>query len=152
MNNIDPLGLAYCTYSVSSHTLTCISNNYEVNKRSASLGPSGVFSGVGECRNNNSDPCAKSKDTGPIPQGNYSMNPDDRPGHAGYWRLEPDPKVSGWAYYLGGARGGFMLHPGSVSLGCITSDKHNAGAMSQYNDVNNLLRSESGSNYLKVVP
>jgi hypothetical protein len=80
------------------------------------------------------------------------MNPDDRPGHESYWRLEPDPKVPGWMCILGLRRCGFMLHPGGISLGCITADRNNPDAMKQYDAVNSLLDSEKGSNSLKVSP
>lgn len=115
------------------------------------MGPKGVFSGIGQCRNNNRDECTKSKDFGPIPVGTYKMNRDDRPGNNLFWRLEPDPKISGWKYYLG-ARGGFLLHPGAISLGCITADESNPDAMAQYRLIHNLLRTETGTNYLRVTP
>ncbi|MBI5639904.1 MAG: DUF2778 domain-containing protein, partial [Nitrospirae bacterium] len=150
-NLIDSVGLAYCTYYISAHTLQCISNDYEFNKSIVTLGPDGVFSGVGECKNNSSERCIKSKDIGPIPTGRYKMNSDDRAKHGLFWRLEADPKVSGWQYYLG-ARGGFLLHPGSASLGCITVRKRDAKAMLQYRAINDLLKSEIESNYLKVAP
>jgi len=64
--------------------------------------------------------------------------------------LEPNPKVSGLEYNLG-ARGGFLLHPGSISLGCITADESNSATMNQYYLIHNLLKSEAGSNNLHVV-
>ncbi len=150
VNAVDPLGLAKCQYSISAHTLVCWPNDPGFIGPPISLGPDGVFSGMGECRN--SPPCSDDKNKGPIPPGNYNMNPDNRPGHERFWRLEPNPKIPGWKYYLGMARSGFELHPGSVSLGCITTDKNNPFAMDQYGQVHNLLQSESGSNALDVVP
>jgi RHS repeat-associated protein len=150
VNAVDPLGLAKCQYSISSHTLVCRPNDPGFIGPPISLGPDGVFSGMGECRN--SPPCSDDKNKGPIPPGNYNMNPDNRPGHESFWRLEPNPRIPGWKYYLGLARSGFELHPGSVSLGCITTDKNNPFAMDQYGQVHNLLQSESGSNALEVVP
>jgi hypothetical protein len=47
---------------------------------------------------------------------------------------------------------GFELHPGSISLGCITTDKKNVNAMKQYAVVNQLLVSEDGANSLVVKP
>lgn len=78
------------------------------------------------------------------------MNPDNRPGHDNYWRLEPNPTIPGWKCRLGLARCGFEQHPGTLSLGRITTDKSNKGAMQQYSNVNDLLNRESGSNTLKV--
>jgi len=150
INAVDPLGLAKCQYSISAHILVCWQNDPGFIGPPISLGPNGVFSGMGECRD--SPPCSDDKNRGPIPPGKYNMNPDNRPGHERYWRLEPNPRVPGWKYYLGLARSGFELHPGSVSLGCITTDKNNPFAMDQYGQVHNLLQSESGSNTLEVVP
>lgn len=144
---VDPSGLASCIYSISSHTLICIPND---GGSSHQLGPNGVFSGIGECTN---DPqCSEDTRKGPIPPGSYNMNKDARSGHEDFWRLEPNPPVPGWKYYLGFARNGFMLHPGTLSLGCITTDKNNADAMRDYHDINNLLNQENGENQLKVVP
>lgn len=144
---IDTLGLASCTYSVSAHTLSCQPNG---GGKAVSLGPNGVFSGVGLCRDNPS--CEKTRDLGPIPTGNYNMNRDDRKGHEGYWRLEPNPQVPACKYYLGISRNGFELHPGGISLGCITADKNDPTVMLQYNQVNDLLNREVGKNHLHVGP
>jgi len=147
VGSFDSLGLASCSYSVSSHTLSCTPN---AGGPALPLGPNGVFSGVGKCRNQNS--CSGLNDLGPIPQGDYNMNRDDRDGHEGYWRLEPNPHVPGWKCRLGISRCGFELHPGGISLGCITADKNNKPVMDQYKLINNLLIREDGSNRLKVVP
>jgi hypothetical protein len=80
------------------------------------------------------------------------MNRDTRPGHDKFWRLEPTPKISGLRYSLGLARSGFMLHPGHVSLGCITALKDSESLMDVYNKLNQLLLSEDGSNILTVTP
>jgi hypothetical protein len=82
------------------------------------------------------------------------MNEDDRPGHEGFWRLEPNPKIPGWECRLhwNGIRCGFELHPGGTSLGCITADKKNAAVMKQYGGINKLLTSENGKNSLTVTP
>jgi hypothetical protein len=79
------------------------------------------------------------------------MNHDDRTGHEKFWRLErTDDPVSGWDYYVGGERGGFMLHPGTVSLGCITVDSRNPDAMLLYDEIHKLLQSEDGDNWMTV--
>ncbi|MET3521489.1 MAG: DUF2778 domain-containing protein [Mesorhizobium sp.] len=80
------------------------------------------------------------------------MNKDDRPGHEGFWRLEPNPKIPGWMCRLGLKRCGFELHPGGISLGCITADKEDPDAMEQYQGINDLLKNEDGNNHLQVVP
>jgi RHS repeat-associated protein len=158
VTEVDALGLAKCIYSITAHTLVCIPDadpgwpaiigpNGE---GAVQLGPGGVWSGVKACANNTG--CIHSHDLGPIVPGNYNMNPDNRTGHAGFWRLEPNPKIPGWECRLGLARCGFELHPGSISLGCITTNKTDPNAMQEYDSVNNLLNQESGSNHLTVVP
>ncbi len=102
-------------------------------------------------------PAANRRAQGPIVPGQYRMNSDSRPEHAGrkFWRLEPVPKVPGWKCGLRfglGARCGFEFHPGSMSLGCITADKTDPELMKQYAENNALLLSEDGSNLLTVVP
>jgi RHS repeat-associated protein len=147
-NTFDPLGLAQCFYRISTHTLTCISNKDHTNK--ATLGPNGVFSGVGPCRNKPS--CSNDNDLGPISPGEYKMNSDSRPGHQFFYRLEPVPPIPGWKVDLGLARGGFELHPGTFSLGCITADKNDPQTMQQYQQLFQLLQSENGNNWLLVAP
>jgi hypothetical protein len=44
-----------------------------------------------------------------------------------------------------------MLHPGRLSLGCITTDKNNKAAMQQYRAINQLLKQENGRNWLRVI-
>jgi len=76
VSNIDPFGLASCIYSISTHSLSCTPN---AGGDPSTLGPKGVWSGVGPCAN---DPnCVGHSDIGPIVPGNYDMNKDDRPGH-----------------------------------------------------------------------
>lgn len=76
--------------------------------------------------------------------------PPERPNHPGWWRLERIPHVPGWKVRLGLARGGFVLHPGSRSWGCITVDKNDPGVMQYFNLLDVLLADENGNNYLTV--
>ena len=84
------------------------------------------------------------------------MNYDTRPMHQGMnvYRLQPWPHnwYDGLLYYSHLERGGFELHLGTISLGCINADKRNPAAAQQYQQLNQLLQSENGSNYLTVVP
>jgi hypothetical protein len=146
---VDASGLASCSYSIGAQRLVCVGDRLPVVTQ---LGPNGVFSGMADCRNNPSSGCIRSFDEGPIVPGSYAMNPDSRPNHEGFWRLEPNPPVKGWEYYLRRKRSGFMLHPGSRSLGCITTDREVPEAMEQYSAVNELLWSELGTNTLVVTP
>jgi RHS repeat-associated protein len=148
-NTFDPLGLAQCFYRISTHTLTCVSNKDHTNK--VTLGPGGVFSGVGPCQNKPS--CSNANELGPIQPGEYKMNTDTRPGNQSFYRLEPVPPIPGWKVKLGLERGGFELHPGSRSLGCITTNKNDPQAMQQYQQLDQLLQSEGdGNNWLLVAP
>ena len=147
-NTFDPLGLVQCFYRISTHTLTCVSNT-DLTK-TATLGPNGVFSGVGPCQNKPS--CSNDSNLGPIQPGEYKMNSDTRLGQELFYRLEPVPPVHWWQFYLGLRRSGFELHPGTHSLGCITTDKSNPQAMEQYQQLFQLLQSENGNNWLLVAP
>jgi hypothetical protein len=116
------------------------------------LGPEGVFSGLlGPCLDNPDCANDKYKNEGPIPLGNYKMNEDEREGHETFWRLEPDPPISGWDCNRK-KRCGFMLHPGTLSLGCNTADPTNEKTMRQYGRIDGLLLEEKGANTLKVIP
>jgi RHS repeat-associated protein len=152
INLVDPLGLAECLYSISRHTLECKSSNPRPKGRrpSVSISGDGVFSGLGQCRNNPSNECQDSRDEGPVPEGPYRLNRHE--GRAGFWRLESIPPVRGWQFALGLKRNGFMLHPGSISLGCITVDKNNEELMQGYALINSLLQSQDGRNTLEVIP
>jgi RHS repeat-associated protein len=152
MSSVDPFGLASCTYSISTRILMCIPNK---GGDPASLGPNGVWSGVNQCANNLK--CVNIPYIGPIVPGHYDMNADYRPYHEGFWRLEPDPKISGWKCYANKysfgiirKRCGFELHPGARSAGCITTDKDNPEAMKQYENLNDLLVHDNGNNKLLV--
>lgn len=84
------------------------------------------------------------------------MNADTRPQHQGWglYRLEPWPHhwYNGLLYDLGLSRGGFELHIGSVTFGCIDADKTNSQAVDQYHAMQFLLQAEDGNNYLTVLP
>ena len=146
---VDPLGLAECFYRISTHTLQCASRK---NSKAAPLflGPNGVFSGVGPCRDK--PKCANSPDLGPIQPNEYQMNRDTRAGHEQWYRLEPIPHRPGWAVFFHVQRGGFALHPGGRSLGCITVNKNDPQGMAQLDALLKLLREEDGMNYLLVAP
>lgn len=138
VTRVDPKGLASCTYSITSHTMVCTPN---AGGPSMTLGPQSLSSGDGPLFANNPS-TSWLPELGPIVPGQYNMNPDLRPGHDGFWRLEPNPKVPGWQCDAFLQRCGFELHPGTVSLGCITADKNDKSVMQQYNDINNLLWSD----------
>jgi hypothetical protein len=125
------------------------------------IGPDNLFSGNGDCKNNNSDKCQGSDDEGPVPEGDYHMRPYDgkHPDSGNWWRLLPD---SWWAQIASfyaqqtertdlGRLGGYILHPGSRSNGCITFRWDSELRKAQYGLVNELLSADP-PNTLQVVP
>jgi RHS repeat-associated protein len=148
-NEVDPSGLAECFYRISTHTLRCVSGkNHSLPP--IIVGPRGVSSGVGACQD---EPRCKSVPyLGPVQPGEYRMNRDLRAGHEGFYRLEPVPPIPGYLVRSHARRGGFGLHPGRRTLGCINVLKDDPKAMQQYKQMLNLLEAEDGQNYLLVAP
>jgi RHS repeat-associated protein len=153
----DPFGLAECVYSISQHTLVCTSNFVPPvgPTWSVQVGPGGVHSGdPGDCRDN--PKCANNFGSGPIQPGRYRMNFDNRPEHNGWgdYRLEPSPysRWHGPLERLHLARGGFELHIGSITHGCINADKTDPQAVGAFHAMQQLLGSQEGNNWLTVNP
>ena len=160
-NFIDPFGFAQCYYQIAGHTLVCMSDHkppigppYGVQVGPEGVASGGSMQGPTSCTNNNK--CQNDRFEGPIVPGYYRMNYDTRPVHQGMdvYRLQPWPHhwYDGLLYDLHMSRGGFELHLGTISLGCINVDKTNPSAAEQYHQLNQLLQSEDGLNYLTVVP
>ena len=62
--------------------------------------------------------------------------------------------IPGWKVRLRLSRGGFMLHPGSMSLGCITikdDEEKNQDGLLKYFILDDMLNKELGSNTMTVV-
>jgi RHS repeat-associated protein len=148
-NEVDPSGLAECLYRISSHTLQCVSRT-NIKSPPIVVGPESVSSGSGPCKDEPA--CIPLRGIGPIVPGEYRMNRDSRPGHEGIYRLEPIPKIPWWQYYSGLKRGGFELHPGTRTVGCINVLKTDPRALAQYDRLRKLLEAEDGRNYLLVAP
>jgi hypothetical protein len=76
------------------------------------------------------------------------------PDHSGtpFRRLIPVnwSRVDSALYHMGIGRSGFMLHPVSVSQGCITVSCGSLAGMAQHNNIANLLRAENGDNIVCV--
>ena len=104
---VDVRGLASCTYSISTKTLSCTSES----GISMTLDPGIVHSGMGECRDN--PDCSEIPNTGPIPPNTYDMIRTEKFGGS-YWLDE------GRIDRFFSDRSGFFLHEGTRSLGCIT--------------------------------
>jgi RHS repeat-associated protein len=147
-NSVDPSGLARCTYSVSKHTLVCVSNDAA---RSAQIGPSGIFSGRSFCENQASDECFNMKDVGPVLPGEYDLVLITKGLRKGqYWLDE-----GFWNRNIGSRRNmrdSFFLHIGTSSKGCITVFQGSKSATDQWGVVDELLRAEVSDNTIKVVP
>ena len=150
LTDVDVLGLAQCNYSLSRHSLSCQPNpGSGGGGASVGLGPNGLFSGAGTCKNNPSQTCQNTKNRGPIPEGHYDMLPYDGGNSKGshWWRLRPQSLARRAIDGMGLGRGGHLLHPGTISFGCITY----SGPGEPYDRLNDLLKND-GPNTLKVTP
>jgi RHS repeat-associated protein len=151
-NEVDPSGLAECFYRISTHTLECVSRA-NVDSPPIVVGPESVSSGAWPCKDRPA--CTNVRDLGPIVPGEYRMNRDLRAGHEGIYRLEPIPHHPWWDGLLvrmGLKRGGFELHRGTRTVGCINVLKTDESAMNEYRELLKLLEAEDGRNYLLVAP
>ena len=134
---VDPTGLYWCTYSISSHSMTCTPNTPVYLSFSRSDFVSGRNGpGCNDCQNN----LARTdvSDYGPIPFGIYNISGVTSKGRR---NLRPNPT---------NGRFGFQLHvcpdPATCSWGCI------AGPTNTWSQLNSLLSNEEGNNTLMVVP
>lgn len=146
---VDPWGLARCTYVISTHVITCTSNDGKTMVTSQQ----GIHSGLGPCKNKTS--CENAKDLGPVPSDTYNISANTLPGRDGWWALQSQswqPNVDGFLCRIGLKRCGFNIHLGTRSLGCITFDKNDPATVSDYNNLNDLFNSDAPSNTLRVVP
>lgn len=146
---VDPWGLARCTYVISTHSMTCASNDGKTMVTSRQ----GIHSGLGPCKNNTN--CENAKDLGPVPSDTYNISANTLPGREGWWALQSQswqPNVDGALCRMGLKRCGFNIHLGTRSLGCITFDKDNPAAVNDYNLLNDLFKSDAPSNTLRVIP
>jgi hypothetical protein len=100
----------------------------------------GLFSGVGDCKNN--IPCEETPSRGPIPGGDFVILPDSK-GRGWYslYRQQSDGAFRDFGPVGNGTiRGAFRLHPGTLSLGCLTIHATNRES---YNRLSNLLKNTS---------
>jgi RHS repeat-associated protein len=139
----DRLGLAKCRYSISKHTMICESDD---GSRAGMVGPQGLFSGFGGCRNN--PECIGNRSEGPIPPGDYEMIPSDKYG--GSWWLK-EKFLTRQLCKLGMGRCEFFFHRGTFSEGCITAEGHNSRTSGQFERIRRILRGDS-RNRLTVEP
>jgi len=171
---VDPSGLANCVYSVTAHTMICQPNAdpgqpalYGPNGAgSVQLGPVNVASGQGTCANNPSAACLQSvyrdgdqNSGGPIPPGEYAITyMYDNHWGDGHDRFDiaelPFDTYHRALRLLQGKRKAFEMHRGHISHGCINANQDDPNAMSQYDDLQQLLLQEqfNGGNTLHVVP
>lgn len=159
VSEFDPSGLASCAYSIAKHVLSCTStsNNHDVRQ----MGPQYVWSGKQGTQCENNANCASKKNSGPIPPGTYSIDPDHWQ-RRGFYDLNPTGKtwVDKVPHLRGiinsipffGSRSGFELHLGTNSVGCITGDKRQQQAIRQFQRIEDLLNKEMGNNSLTVSP
>ncbi len=115
LNGVDPLGL-YWQYSQSTGTITHF-NDATGQQDYSSSGYSGNGAGY------NNPAMQNVPDTGPLPQGHYSIGPEqNNVTHTGHtltnsMRLTPLPGNNMFG------RGGFLIHGRGLSNGCIATDQ-----------------------------
>jgi hypothetical protein len=145
-----------CAYTISAHVLSCTSKAGP-STAPVIIGPEGVTSGHGICRDNPQCEGRKYKRMGPIEPGKYRMHLDTRAGGIERVRLEPVPAPPGWRVWLpgwipGSLRGGFLMGLGKfVSHGCIQVLQTDAEATAQYNRVYRLLEARPNAIHELVV-
>jgi uncharacterized protein RhaS with RHS repeats len=148
LSYVDPLGLYDCTYSINTHTMSCSPNdikNPSFNSDSYVSGNNSTASYPDKkCQNNSA--AQGVSNSGPIPEGTYSIGPQGTPLSKNARRLTPInvPNI--------GKRGNFDIHgcidPATCSNGCISA----TGAPNDptRDDLNKLLNLEP-TNKLKVI-
>ena len=143
---VDPAGLYYCTYSVSTHTMACVPTD-------DSHPGTGFFSDqfvsgnndIPGCQNNSA--CASFSDIGPAPQGFWSIDPPHWDGEHYRRDLIPVllPDQNTWVRYGIQIHGCGSLTAPHCSTGCISTTRDN------FDTLNALFDTES-NNWLLVTP
>ncbi|WP_155518372.1 RHS repeat-associated core domain-containing protein, partial [Ralstonia solanacearum] len=147
ISNVDPLGLASCTYSISGGRLVCVPDNPSNSPVDIPVA-SGNNGGGMQCKNNPA--CTDISNRGPIPQGRWNWNvngPGSANGKPNGRRLVPDVGTNTHG------RSGFLTHSCQnafgpsvdwpyCSEGCIT------GSPSSMQRLNQLLNAEPNSSVL----
>ena len=137
VNGVDPLGLYECIYSISAHSMSCISSagNPDFNS-------SNYIAGQGVYANDATMTGIEMK--GPLPAGTYEVG-RQIPG-TNKRRLTPIPGTD-----LKGRPGGFETHgcphKETCSNGCIAATSN-----STRDGFNAAMRLEEGHNWIHVVP
>jgi len=113
---VDPRGLLYCNYGISSQFLLCTNNAGEMVML---LGDEKVHSGQDKdqwrCRNNNT--CGYVENYGPTPPGSYEIVPPPcSPTDPSWICIIPEDATE----ILNRKKFTFRIHPGHISAGCIT--------------------------------
>jgi hypothetical protein len=127
---------------IAKHTLACTSDR----GNTVTIGPEGVLSGMGECRDN--PQCADSIDEGPVPPGEYDMVPSNMYGGS-WWLDEGRLRRIPWKFGIGRAE--FFLHLGTRSKGCITVEKTDVEATKDFRKLRLVLNLDP-KNTLSVQP
>ena len=143
---VDPAGLYYCTYSVSTHTMACVPTD-------DSHPGTGFFSDqfvsgnndIPGCQNNSA--CASFSDIGPAPQGFWSIDPPHWDGEHYRRDLIPVllPDQNTWVRYGIQIHGCGSLTAPHCSTGCVSTSRDN------FDTLNALFDTES-NNWLLVTP
>jgi RHS repeat-associated protein len=138
VNFVDPAGLATCFYSISDHSLFCLSSS----GMDALFAQKGIKSGLGPCQNNPNSFCTHAKKVGPTPPDTYNISPNTLPKHEGWWALQSQgwiPGLSGFLCYTPFGRCGYNFHLGHFSEGCIRFDLDDPDAVESFEQLDLML-------------
>ena len=163
---VDPLGTdarTSCSYKIGQQELSCTRTESEkflgiFTKSSKSQtitinSANGVFSGgynsgpTGKCANNSSGECLKQTKVGPVLPGSYDMVYKGDYFYQGTdaWWLDEGPIKRRTQKLFYNRDGGFYMHTGSVSHGCVTVYKHNEEGMRKYKELSDMLKKPTDS-------
>ena len=97
---------ANCHYSITLQTFAYTSNNPNTPNLRKSIDSGCIYSGRGDHKNNPDS--VHVKDHGPIWPGLFTMKPNTKPGHEGWYALQPVgwSKVDSFLYHMSIIRGG----------------------------------------------
>ncbi|OOF58859.1 RHS repeat-associated core domain-containing protein, partial [Rodentibacter genomosp. 2] len=165
-NQIDPLGMdarTSCSYKIKQQELSCTRTESEkflgiFTKSSKTQtitinSADGVFSGgynsgpQGKCANDSSEECLKQSNTGPVLPGAYTMvYKGDRfnQGTDAWWLDEGVIKRRTQKFFYN-RDGGFYMHTGRVSHGCVTVYRENPEGMRKYEQLSDMLKKPTDS-------
>lgn len=144
VNLVDPLGLYNCTYSISSHTMTCTSDagNDGFSSPDWTSGNNGSKCPGGNCQDNPNQTGVSF--AGPAPTGTYDLSAPTKPGGG---RRHMNPKSGTNMKGRSDIETHGCTNPATCSEGCLAAKSNKTR-----DDFNDAMSKEEGNNTVKVVP